>query len=161
MAGVFHELKHRGINCEMVPEYAKEKVWEESFTVLNDQIYVFAKQLHGIRKLVGKVDVIVTDSPILLSLHYAKNETETFKKLVVETHHNLCRSLNFLLQREKAYEPSGRMQTEDEARNIDSILRNILVSSHVEYREVIPRRENINAICDLAEAATRCTDCQL
>lgn len=161
MAGIFHELKQRGINCEMAHEYAKEKVWEESFSVLNDQIYVFAQQLHRLRKLVGKVDVIVTDSPILLSLNYAKNETETFKKLVVETHHNLCRNLNFLLQREKPYEPSGRMQTEKEARDIDPILRNILVSSHVEYREIIPRRENVIEIANLAEAASRCQDCSL
>lgn len=37
-AGVFYELKRNGIRCELVTEYAKSKVWEESYKVLNDQL---------------------------------------------------------------------------------------------------------------------------
>ena len=37
-AGVFSKLKLIGINCEMALEYAKDKVWENSLDVLNDQI---------------------------------------------------------------------------------------------------------------------------
>ena len=45
-AGVFSKLKLAGVNCEMALEYAKDKVWENSLDVLDDQIYVFGKQLH-------------------------------------------------------------------------------------------------------------------
>ena len=31
-ARVFAELKLKGVNCEMALEFAKDKVWEESFT---------------------------------------------------------------------------------------------------------------------------------
>ncbi len=44
-AGLFSELKWRGINCELATEYAKEKVWEESYAIFENQIYIFGKQL--------------------------------------------------------------------------------------------------------------------
>ena len=46
VAHTFAELKWRGINCELVTEYAKDKVWEKSFETLENQFYVSAKQYH-------------------------------------------------------------------------------------------------------------------
>jgi len=43
MSGVFSELKWRGIDCEVAPEYAKEVVLSKSFEKLSDQLYIFAK----------------------------------------------------------------------------------------------------------------------
>ena len=60
-AGLFSKLKLAGINCEMVLEYAKELVWENNLETLDDQIYIFAEQLHRINRLKNKVDVIITD----------------------------------------------------------------------------------------------------
>ena len=40
MAGVFYNLKRLGVNCEMVTEYVKDKVWEESFKTIEDQFYL-------------------------------------------------------------------------------------------------------------------------
>lgn len=36
-ASVFADLKWRDINCEMALEYAKDRVWEGSFNVLENQ----------------------------------------------------------------------------------------------------------------------------
>lgn len=49
MAQLYAKLKILGYETEMAPEFAKEKVWEESYKTLEDQIYVFAKQLHKIK----------------------------------------------------------------------------------------------------------------
>ena len=43
---------------EYVPEYAKERVWDENYEALADQESIFKEQAHGINRLVGKVDVL-------------------------------------------------------------------------------------------------------
>lgn len=132
MAGIFSELKWMGVNCEMAPEFAKEKVWEGSLGVLKNQIYVFGKQLHAIHRVLGKVDVVVTDSPLLLSLIYGDKEGKTFRDLVLEVH-NSFNSWNIFLKRCKAYNPSGRLQTEKEAIAIDNKIKRMLKKNGVAF----------------------------
>lgn len=73
-AYVFSQLKAAGINAELVTEFAKDKVWEETKAVFDNQAYIFGKQYFRISRLEGKVDVVITDSPILLSAFYNKND---------------------------------------------------------------------------------------
>ena len=40
---VFAKLKMMGVNCELVTEFAKDKVWEKNNEALSNQIYIFAK----------------------------------------------------------------------------------------------------------------------
>lgn len=124
MADIFARLKWKGINCEMAPEFAKEKVWEESFKTLGNQIYVFGKQQHSIYRLLDKVDVIITDSPLLFSCYYGKGSA-SFHALVWEQHERLD-SINIFLEREKEYNPIGRIQNEEEAKKIDESLKMLL-----------------------------------
>jgi len=147
-AALFAELKTRGINAELVTEYAKDKVWEESLAVLDDEIYIFAKQFHRISRLLEKVDVVITDSPILLSLHYAERESETFKQLVREEHSKM-RTLNIFLLRVKRYEPKGRIQNnEAEAKVIDTSILQILKREEIPFIEVVGDTSSIPAIAE-------------
>jgi len=150
MAGVFAELKFRGINCEMAPEFAKEKVWEGSLDILGNQLYIFGKQHHTVFRLLGKVDVIITDSPIILSLYYGKNCSDTFKKLVLEEFNKL-NNINIFVDRIKAYNPKGRLQTEDEAKQIDKELLSILSNNNIETYHAPGKKASIDLICNLAE----------
>lgn len=95
---VFGELKKLGVNCEMALEYAKDKVWEESLKTLDDQIYIFGKQLHKLWRLKDKVDVIITDAPLLMSILYDKENSEPFKQLIVEQY-NKFNNLDFFIER--------------------------------------------------------------
>jgi len=131
-AGVFYELKRRGIRCELVTEYAKSRVWEESFKTLDDQIYVFAKQQHKMSVLKGKVDIIITDSPLLLSLYYGKNYSSNFKNLINEIH-NEYENINYYIYHLGEYDEVGRMQTKEESLLIGENLINILKNNDVEY----------------------------
>ena len=63
MAGIFHQLKIQGYDCEMVTEFAKDIVWEERTELLKEQIYVFTNQNYRLFRVNGKVDIIITDSP--------------------------------------------------------------------------------------------------
>jgi len=132
MAGVFSELKWMGINCEMAPEFAKEKVWEGSLNILDNQIYVFGKQLHTIHRLLGKVDVIITDSPLLLSIIYGKNECPEFKDLVLAVHNGL-NNWNIFLNRIKKFNPSGRLQNEKESIEIDNRILKLLGDNKIKF----------------------------
>jgi ABC-type oligopeptide transport system ATPase subunit len=126
-AMLFSLMKQKGYNVELVTEYAKDVTWSESHSILSDQLYVFAKQNRRLDRLKGKVEWVVTDSPILLSLHYAgkKYLPKYFKKLIVEVW-NEYDNYNFFLQRKKKYVPIGRTQTEDQAKNVDKSVLNIL-----------------------------------
>ena len=83
-ADVFAKLKWNNINCEIVTEYAKDAVWEESFKLLENQIGVFGEQHKRLHRLKDKVDVVVTDSPLLLSLLYYRGDYKYFVPLVKE-----------------------------------------------------------------------------
>lgn len=132
-AGLFAELKLRGVNCELVSEYAKDKAWELGSTsigtpmVFQAQEYIFAKQHFRFRRCARDVDLIITDSPLLLGLIY---KPATFDLpslgLVIREAHTLYDSLNIFLVRTKDYNPKGRLQTEEKARALDIDIREML-----------------------------------
>jgi len=131
-ARIFAELKMLGINCEMALEFAKDKVWEESFRTMDDQIYIFGKQFHRIWRLKDKVDVIICDSPLPISIVYDKENSEAFHELIMEQF-NKFKNLNFYLKRSSEYQKEGRLQTEEEAKKIDEIVRNVLVNYKIPF----------------------------
>ncbi len=124
-ASVFAALKWRNVNCEMALEYAKDKVWEKSAHILDNQLYVFGKQYHRIRRLLGQVEVILTDSPLLNSILYYRGSNEHFSRMVFDEHRQL-RNVNIFLQRVKPYNPAGRLQDEQEAKALDKRIVHIL-----------------------------------
>ena len=151
MAHCFAELKWRGIDCEMSTEYAKDKVWERSEHILQNQFYVSGKQYHKLRRLNGKVEVILTDSPLLLGLYYGNEEPEEFKGLLVK-HFNAFNNLNIFLQRKKSYNPNGRLQTEEQAKAIDEELMTIVNTHCEEIAKISAERESVDKIVKLIES---------
>lgn len=145
--GVFSLLKQRGVDCEYVSEYAKDKVWEEHFKVFDNQLYVFARQYQRVFRMLGKVQAVVTDSPLLLSLHYGRDASRTFKHLVMECYDTMD-NLDIYLTRKKAYNPNGRMQTEEQAKQIDNDLRDMLSFYSIPSLEV---ESTAQGILDIAE----------
>ena len=145
-AGLFYELKMAGYNVEMALEYAKDLTWEERISTLSIQPYVFGKQYHRICRLLGKVDAIITDSPVLLSCFYAGAlYPQSFHTSVIELFSQL-RNLNFYVKREKAYNPAGRSQTEEEAQKIDADLLRLLSDNHFKYLIVPGSRDGLTNI---------------
>lgn len=128
-------LKIAGENAELVREYVKDWAWEGRKPGPFDQLYFLGK---GIRKetlLYGKVDWIVTDSPVMLGIYYArKYASDKVAKAVEETCKNFyadakshgVEHVHVMLQRTKKYNPAGRYQTEEEAKEIDVALKGIL-----------------------------------
>lgn len=115
-AYVFSKLKMAGINAELVTEFAKDKVWEGSQAVFENQAYIFGKQYFRISRLQNKVDVAITDSPILLSSFYNRDEVlgKELDALVTKVF-NTYNNYNVFIDRVKPYNPVGRFQTEAES----------------------------------------------
>ena len=141
-AYIFSQLKLKGINAELVTEFVKDKVYEESKEVFNNQAYIFGKQYFRISRLQDKVDVVITDSPLPISAFYNSSELlgEDFNKLVFKVF-NSYNSLNYLLLRDKPYNPSGRFQTEEESNALAQPMKDMLNKYNVNY---IERKGNQN-----------------
>lgn len=141
-SSLFSELKWAGVNCELVTEYTKDKVWEESFKVLDSQIYILGKQYHRIQRVSDKVDVVITDSSLLLTPLYNKDYGETLDKLAIELYHRF-QNLNFLLTRKKDYNPVGRMETEEEAKLLDRRIETLLNNNDIPFKHVVGIKKSI------------------
>jgi nicotinamide riboside kinase len=136
-ASLFSYLKMSDLNCELVTEFAKDLTWDQSMAPLSFQPYVFGQQSWRIERLRGKVDVVVTDSPIILSSIYASPEIpECFHDYVL-WEHNRTPSLNFLLRRVKKFNPVGRNQTEEESQNLDLAIADKLKEKNITFEEVL------------------------
>ena len=136
-AKIFSDLKQRGINCELVCEFAKDKTWEHNLTALGCQEYVFGKQSYRLARCRNDVDVIITDSPLPLTIVYNSNEAikDSLPKLVMDIY-NTYENINFFLIRVKPYNPKGRNQTEEESNEKSNEIRELYNTFGIDYEVV-------------------------
>lgn len=127
-AYLFSKLKMAGVDAEYVTEFAKDKVWEGSQKAFKCQFYITGKQAFRISRCFGEVDVIVTDSPLMLGKVYANLcGLPILGNACVEAAKQYeGHTLDVIVRRTKEYNPNGRNQTEEEARGIDVAIRNML-----------------------------------
>lgn len=132
-AYIFYKLKQKGINCEIATEYAKDKVWEEHDEVFKDQCYIFGHQHFRISRLIGKVDVIITDSPLLLSSYYSTEELykPELAALAKKSFKDNTIQLSYYINRVKPYNPKGRFQTEEESNIVAKNLFDYLIENKI------------------------------
>lgn len=154
---VFGRLKEVGVNAELVHEFAKDLTWEERHGALAYQPYIIGEQMWRIHKLLGKVDVIVTDSPVLLSSHvYAADCPEYFApalRLLTEDAMVSWDTLDVFLKRDvegHPYNPAGRNQTLDEASALDERIKGVLVGLRMPFHQV-PVLGAVDAILELIQ----------
>jgi nicotinamide riboside kinase len=150
-------LKMLGINAEYVSEFAKDKAWEENTSVFKDQFYIFGKQHYKLSRLQDKVDVVVTDSPLLNSILYNPYEGEIGKSFeeLIKHEFDTFYNYNFLIKRVKKYNPSGRLQTEEESDSLHEEIKLILNELNVKYVEVDGTKEGYNQIIQTFQNLTR------
>lgn len=144
-AGVFSLLKLHGVVCELVTEFAKDLVWEDRDKTLHDQHYIFGKQHHRMWRLKDKVDVIITDSPIILSIIYKpKTIGDGFDRSVIEANNNF-NNFNVFLKR-VFYSELGRKHDEEQAKGIDSLIKTLLLNNGIVWWETTGNFEGLNII---------------
>lgn len=136
-AMLFAMAKQKGVNAELVREYVKEWAWEGRKPGPYDQLYFLGKQARKESLLYGKVDLVITDSPVMLGVYYADKFSPPYiKEAVRHAAHGFYsqaeadgyRHVHVKLIRSKAYNPKGRYQTEHEARAMDYEIRDMLIT---------------------------------
>lgn len=156
-AGLFYAMKSLGYKVELVTEFAKDLVYQESFFRLEDQLMIFARQNHKLWVLKDKVDYVIVDSPLLLSNHYFRYngdyDENMFKALVVDTF-NRYDNLNILLKRNTVnhpYQEYGRMQTLEEAIQIDASIESILNTVNAPHTTIEVSSSTVNDVLNFVK----------
>jgi len=125
-AFVFSYLKTRGVNAELVREYAKDVVYEKRHALLEHQLYILSKQYKRMSDLqeYGGIEVIITDSPLLLSTYYGRSKPYASPMgEIVDIFNSSFDNTNVFINRVKEFNPSGRLQTEAESDEISAWLK--------------------------------------
>jgi hypothetical protein len=141
-AKIFLELKKRNKNVELIQEYAKDLAYDGFKIRPYDQLKIFAEQVsRENRVLQSDPDVVtVTDSPIDLSISYARKYLFASWKSLVEISTQFNRdypSINFFLNREDCpYSQVGRYENYDEALIMDKEIKQYLKEHQIPFINV-------------------------
>ncbi len=132
MARLFSLLKQRHIAVEMAPEYAKKWAYEGRQIDGLDEFYILGKQIGAEAALFGKVAVIVTDRPVLMSSVYAGlyggvRVGDGIRHAVIayldETEDRGIQRIAVVVPRRHTYEHIGRFEDYNQALVVDSVTR--------------------------------------
>lgn len=136
-AYIFSKLKMKGIEAELITEFAKDKVWENSEKAFQNQAYIFGQQSFRISRMENEVDIVITDSPLLLSAFYNTNPVlgESFNDVVANVFHSY-NNINYLLTRVKPYHAKGRLQTEEESDALAEPMKQLLNKYNILYTQI-------------------------
>lgn len=163
---LFARMKMRGLHVELVREYVKLWAWGGRKVRQEDQIYLLGKQSAYESMLYGKVDYIVTDSPVLLAGMYAEWHNGADGKYVTRAANSFIEQArrnsgvvirNYLLERNGPFDPRGRWETAEEAECFDQFLEEGLEWNNYDYEPVRGSEEEkvaeIMRTLDLSEHA--------
>jgi hypothetical protein len=152
-AELFVEMKKRNFKVEYITEIAKSLVYGKDATKLSDQLLVFALQNHEIYKLVGQVDYVISDSPLLLSLVYHKPDSLydflQFKEIVQHTNGKYTNIDIFLERGDYPFESYGRLHNEDESKRLDHEILSMLDVLELPYTKIKNNEDCIKEIINI------------
>lgn len=122
---LYGRLSKAGVLAELVREYAKELAWAGELAkkdgngdlIEADQLMITGEQFRRENLVHGKVQVAITDAPVLAGTLYAAEEDESDLRSLVRRRSNGWLNLDVLLERDmgKSYQSLGRIQTVGES----------------------------------------------
>lgn len=139
---IAEKLKKQGFVTEYVQEYAKDLVYDNNLTMLDGhyehQFAILNEQMKRINRLYGKVDFIVTDSPILLNNTYLNEDknTEVYSAYSdsVNKLYGLYNNFNYFVERDTSvFEKEGRIHNLEQSIAIDNELKNMLHNNQIDF----------------------------
>jgi hypothetical protein len=149
----YYRLKIMGFNTELVREYAKNWAWENRRIRSYDQLYMLGKQARDETLLYDKADYLVTDSPVSLVIYYSRLHAplmapgleSSIRHFYDQCRHDGHDHVHILLRRIYAYDQKGRFQNEEQSREVDRALEEILKQLGVNFAIVDPVEADLDA----------------
>jgi hypothetical protein len=133
-AYLFTLLKQVGIDTEIVSEFAKDLVLENNLRALEHQWYVMATQAYRIMCAYRSMQVVISDSPVLLGIIYDKENSKALFDLCMEQHHRY-NNINIFVTRNANYKHTmaGRIHSLTQSVAIDNAILRILDENKIPY----------------------------
>lgn len=147
-SGLYHAAKRRGWNVELVTEVAKDLVWEGRSIALKNQAYVFGRQMQRLERLQDRVDIVITDSPVLLSAIYAPKDYPVEWESVVVELWKRHRNRVALLERGPWFDDRGRVHNLQASLEIDRRIAVLLAKHEITYTQVAHGYHNLDEELD-------------
>ncbi len=135
-ADVYAKIRWAGINAEIALEYAKDMVYEKAIGKLQNQVYITGQQLQKLVRLDGQVEIIVCDSPLLLSTFYDKDKNKALRDLCVDQFQRFNNINYFINRNDKLFEQSGRIHNLEESKKKDKQIKSFLDLYEIEYKDI-------------------------
>lgn len=147
-ADVFAALKKRNVDCELINEFAKRKVWEGNTECLSNQLYITAKQQYLMWTVSKHVDLIITDSPLLLGSIYGNDDLLT--QIIFREYREFF-NIDVFLERNpnSEYQSNGRMQSKIEAIEKDYEIKTMLGQLNPKYTTLEVNKNTVNNVIKL------------
>lgn len=139
---IYTKCKKQGYNIELVREYIRELFsigWKPE--TIADQYYIMQKQHEREQNVHDDVDIIVTDSPIILPFYYGKQlYNGTLHDMIIYSElqsmfmqHMQYYDFIIMLERSHEYVEDGvREQSEEESNKVHEDLMQLMSFYHIE-----------------------------
>ena len=138
-AELFARLKKMGIHCELVPEYIKERIYEENQTMPKHQISIFGMDHYSVSNKIGKVDIIIHDGSFINNIIYNKEYNPEFDEFIISEYKKF-NNLDFFIKRGNIeFEDYGRIHNLQQSLDLDRIIKETYNNYNLEYIEVEAR----------------------
>jgi nicotinamide riboside kinase len=136
-AKLFEKLKLKYVSCDISMEYIKRKLREKALKVIESQIYIFGKQQFQLFTMKDEVQVIITDSPLILSSIYDKTDCPHLKALIIKEFKSY-NNLTYFIERDESveYEQEGRYQDLKGAKEVDKKVRKFMDDHKIPYKVI-------------------------
>ncbi|MCM1495987.1 MAG: ATP-binding protein [Bacteroides sp.] len=134
---ICQQLKKRGYNAEYVSEVAKDYVYDENYDMLDGtpehQYEMLQEQLKRVDRYMGKVDFVVTDSPVLLNGIYNQQLTPEYEQMLLRLHEQY-NNFVFVVNRDAGhFQEEGRIHDLEESMEKDAQIRDMLDEHQIYY----------------------------
>lgn len=132
----FLKTRHPTLTVECPGEVAKEVVYDGALKALDAQLYISGRQWWQVARCAGHADIVVTDSPILMSPVYGEECVPPMPASfhdVCKFHHDTFPSLNFFVQRAHAFEDRARAHDEAQSDRLSQRIQDRLDVCRIPY----------------------------